>query len=173
MCEWVGDSAPAERVHPQSRGVEHLDRRIAIEAPDCQLAVVRYVTEIIIESLCRVEVALGERIGAARQRRIAVDDRHEDQVVPVRRPPDVAPCLVVHDAHTIAGVHVTAVGGEGTAHQRGDAPIHLDRVDPRGVVNERVLNIDAAAGADDQDVRSCQQLVGSGDDAGTKNAHVA
>ena len=50
-------------------------------------------------SACRV--ALRERVRAARERRVAVDDRHEDEVVAIRRPPDVAARLVFDDVDAI------------------------------------------------------------------------
>ena len=68
---------------------------------------------------------------------------------------------------------MTAVVGQRSTHQPRDTAIHLDGVDLRGAVDERVLDVDPATGTDDQDARPRQQLVRSGDDAGAEDVHVA
>ena len=154
------------------RRVEHLGRRLAIPAADGKRTVRVDVREVVAERFSCVEVALGERVRAARQGRQAVDHGHDHEVVLVGRALDEAAGLVVIDRDARSGVDVAAVIGELAPHQAGHTTVHFDRVDARGAVDERVLDIDPAARPDDEHMRSRHELVGCCDDGRPQALHV-
>src|SRR2546423_6300672 len=78
---------------------DDLGRRIAIPTAGGERATGREMPEVVGHRLLRVEVALGQRVRAARKRSEAVDHRHHHEAVAVRGPAPEASRLLPDRTH--------------------------------------------------------------------------
>ena len=119
-------------------------------------AVLPQVREALEDHLPRVEVALGEHVGARGggvHGRIAVGGDEPDEVVPAVVAAEERAPLAVHQGDALVLGQAAAPVGEVGGEQRDRGRVQLDRGDVCGAEVERGEDLVAAGGADDDDPR--------------------
>ena len=173
MSTWIGRAPGGQSGDGDVERANDLGRGISIPARDGERATRREMAEVIGHRLLGVEVAFGQRVGAARERGEAVDHRHHHQVVAVAAAADEAARLVFDQPHPRVEIDRAAVGGVAPAHEVDDRTVDLDSGDRSRSVPKRCEHVDAATGADHQHARARGDLVRRAEDARVEHAEVA
>ena len=133
------------------RGVrEPIDQPALAEVVvDDQHAVRLEAVAHVAERLDGEHVALEPHAGKARLQRQRIDQREDDEVVLLRRRPQVVPGVVVDDGDARVGVRVIRMV---RAAEPDDRRVDFHRVHVLHAVSERGGHVRAGPGAEDQDV---------------------